>query len=154
MVPRPPLAIEMLAIAAAGLSTCHTRRGAVIFTRQHEPFGYITPPRVLARGRNYHPIGAACQGGCGRTAVHAEMAALLNVVQRPYGGAELVHARLNQVGGLAVSGPPRCADCAKAIVAAGFISWVWLYHRDGWRPYHPIDFYSLSIRNEFASLAS
>lgn len=149
----PPLKVEIHALNAGAQSTCNTRRGAVVFTRVDSTAVHPAPTRILATGRNYHPIREHCRGACSRIAVHAELAAILNCFERPF-GAELVHVRLNQLGGLDVSGPPRCADCAKAIVAAGFIRWVWLFHAGGWRAYEPTEFYDLSLLSQPVAVAS
>ena len=142
------------ATMAGSLSSCaKSKRGAVIFSPYHE--------HVIAAGYNSPPDGFLCDGSdacrasCGKVAVHAEQAALLNCItlRRPSADMEMLHTKVERVGGEWVSvrgGPPSCAACSKLIVAAN-ISHMWLIEdRDGVATpvrYTAAEFHQLTLAN-------
>lgn len=95
---------------------------------------------LLAVAPNGPPLGFrcardhACAATCGKSAVHAEMRALLMVAPAGRKGAEMIHARIDRAGVLQTSRTPRCADCSKHMLDAG-VAALWLYHREGWKRY-------------------
>lgn len=109
-------------------------------------------PGLIARGWNYPAIGRcdgseACRRDCGKICVHAEQAVLL--VERGC-GAEMLHVKVVDGHGVP-GGPPSCAECSKAILAAG-VEWMWLWEeaRGGWVRYTARDFHLATL--EFLGL--
>lgn len=137
---QPPNPFVVLAVEAALLSPCQSKRGVVIFRGDY----------VISRGYNYKPRGFACDGSdackstCRIEAVHAEQHALLQAGLAAC-GADLVHVK-SVDGRLVPSGDPSCVQCSKLILAVG-IDGVWLFHEDGWQRYDAERFHRLSLRS-------
>lgn len=119
------------AVNAANESPCRSKRGAVIWdnTRWNNQ-GYAYR-EVIAVGFNQLPGLYTCDGSercksnCGKTALHAEQAAILRAQPVQLVGASMLH--IKTVDGLPVpGGPPSCLECSKLILASG-ISWMWLF---------------------------
>jgi deoxycytidylate deaminase len=134
------------AVLVAQSSPCaKSRRGVVIFTRQDG---------VLARGWNAPPSpfrcdgSEACQASCNKIAVHAETAALHDLMRIGVGGRgplEMLHVKV--VNGVAVaSGAPSCWQCSREVLVSG-VRWFWLLHAEGLRRYTAEDFHTITLRN-------
>ena len=130
------------AIEAAAHSPCQSKRGVAIFNDSRG---------VVVCGWNHHPEPFTCDGSdrcknnCGRTAIHAEQDALINVGAGLRWGASLLHIKI--VDGLPVpSGGPSCLECSKLILSAG-IATVWLLLEDGWKSYPAFEFHRLTAEH-------
>lgn len=132
---------------AAHESPCtKSKRGVAIFNPMYG--------NVLGVGSNAPPaplmcVGdGACRAACGKVAVHAEEAAIIDVVRkcRFSTGLHMVHVKV--VGEAIVpSGPPSCVECSKMILAWG-IEVVWLLHDPGGlTPYEARDFHVESLKS-------
>lgn len=145
---RPTTEREALAAAviAAQRSPCaKSKRGVVIFSRTHG---------LLGRGWNAPPLpfrcdgSAACRANCNKLAVHAEMAALHDLLRegtRDKGDLEMLHVKVIE-GVPVASGAPSCWQCSREVVASG-IRWFWLLHEAGLRRYSAEDFHAITLRN-------
>lgn len=110
---------------------------------------YPARPGEVYSGWNYPAIGRcdgseACRRDCGKICIHAEQAVLLMASGF---GAEMLHVKV--VNGQGVpGGPPSCAECSKAILAAG-VEWMWLWEeaRGGWVRYTARDFHLATLEN-------
>lgn len=142
------------AIRAGGFSPCtKSKRGVVIWSKE--------APDVLGFGWNHPPEPYQCDGSnscrasCGKIAVHAEQAALLQCrdLGRVVRGAEMLHTKVVLVAGVWVSvfgGPPSCPDCSKLILEAG-IDGMWLVEEREGQPvlmrYSAVEFHNQTLRN-------
>jgi deoxycytidylate deaminase len=134
---------------AALKSPCaKSKRGVVIWGYQTGI--YAAKPNAPPPG--FHCDGSTtCRAACGKVAVHAEQAAILDCHRwgKPTRGLEMLHVKV--VGGKAVpSGGPSCPDCSKLIVEAGF-SGMWLYEDSPDGPtlvrYTADEFHTLTLKN-------
>lgn len=139
---------------AGSLSPCaKSKRGVAIFSKYDE--------KLLATGCNHPPGGLACDGSdtcrasCGKVAVHAEQAALLQCLAAGHSvhGMQMVHTKVVLVEGRWVSvpgGPPSCPDCSKLILESG-IEHMWLIEeREGEVTpvrYTAAEFHDQTLRN-------
>ena len=116
-----------LAVEAARLSPCRSKRGVVIFD-----------DLWISSGFNHQPLPFTCDGSpeckanCGKTAIHAEQAAILRAAGDFVGlgankrlvGAQILHIKV--VDGQPVpSAGPSCMECSKLILQAGMVG-MWL----------------------------
>jgi deoxycytidylate deaminase len=135
----PPFVTE--AIAAAMLSPCQSKRGAVVFQGN----------RLIATGFNHKPRPFwcdgtdACKSNCAAEAIHAEQMALLCAGVGRAVGADLLHVKAVDRQ-LVKSGGPSCVQCSKLALGVE-IAGVWLFHggSDGWRRYPIEEFHRLSL---------
>jgi deoxycytidylate deaminase len=103
---------------------------------------------IAAHGYNYKPRGfdcdgsVACKATCRVEAIHAEQQALLSL-GRHTNGTDMLHVKTVD-GRLVASGGPSCVECSKLVLIAG-VTFVWLYHVDGWRRYEASEFHRLSV---------
>lgn len=129
------------AVEIAKLSPCGSKRGIVIWHREHGVIsgGYnAPPPSFVCDGSD------ACRANCNKTAVHAEQAALIDFDPR-IEGCEMIHVKV--VDGEAVhSLQPSCWQCSKLILQAG-ISYMWLYQVEGLVRYTAQDFHNKTLIN-------
>jgi hypothetical protein len=131
------------AIAAARFAPCRkSRRGAAVFN----PAAVYAPTAVIGAGFNGQPPPWRCDGTCMREArpgvsvcslvcVHAERraidAALVQVAGYSGGmvtdldGLDLVHIKVDNLGGPVPTGSPSCASCSLWVVEHR-IAGVWL----------------------------
>ena len=137
------------AVKAATNSKCKSQRGVVIW---HKTGGLLT------RGWNAPPHPFVCDGSeqcilnCAKTAVHAEQAALLGLLDLSnavtYLGAdnlEMLHVKI--VNGEPVfSEKPSCWQCSKLILQAGIKS-MWLFQKEGLVEYTALDFHEQTLKN-------
>lgn len=142
-----------LATGEGARSPCaKSKRGVVIWDGDFRPLAYQSnrPPYPLTCNGS-----ASCRASCGKVAVHAEQAALLECLEsgiRVY-GAEMLHTKVALVGdtwtGVA-GGPPSCPDCSKLILASG-IAGMWLIEmREGRATpvrYTAEEFHRLTLQN-------
>jgi|SRR5579875_1056573 len=131
------------AVAASLESPCLSKRGVAIFAIGGLiATGYNAPPAPWRCSAN-----ADCKRTCRHTAIHAEMAALLEA-GRSARGAQMLHVKT--VDGAPVpSGSPSCVACSKTILAAG-IARMWLLHEDGLRAYGAEEFHRLSLADDMS----
>lgn len=114
------LNIVTLTTTAASNSPCQSKRGAAIFDGEGI---------VLAAGFNDQPRpfvcdgSHACKANCGRTAIHAEQAAILNCAEISP-DTSMIHVKA-MYGVPCHSGPPSCLECSKIILASG-VQWMHL----------------------------
>ena len=116
---------------------------------------------VLSFGWNHPPEPQHCDGSdscrasCGKVAVHAEQAALLQCRDKglPVRGAEMLHTKVTLVSGTWIGvfgGPPSCPDCSKLILEAG-IDGMWLVEEREGKPtlvrYTAAEFHDQTLRN-------
>lgn len=114
-----------VAVAAAMRSPCQSKRGVVI----HGSHG-----RIISSGFNHQPFPFICDGSerckrsCGRTAIHAEQAAIIaaGVSGRPLLGSSILHAKARD-GKPCASMAPSCLECSKLILECA-ITWMHLLH--------------------------
>lgn len=110
------------AVAQAMQSPCVSKRGVVISSEDG---------RLISAAYNNQPYPFVCTGDerckskCGKTAVHAEQAAILRA-REPLAGAWMLHAKAKQ-GKPCASMAPSCLECSKLILASG-IAWMHLLH--------------------------
>jgi deoxycytidylate deaminase len=76
-------------------------------------------------------------------AVHAEERVIIHNRELAR-GAHLVHAAVDRMGKLRVSGHPSCWQCSRMMVEAE-IAWVWLFQADGWIPFRADRFHELTL---------
>jgi deoxycytidylate deaminase len=137
-----PIEAAAAAAVASLKSPCLSKRGVVVWN-----------PRDGHRinvGWNDQPFGfrcdgsAACKANCGRTAIHAEEAAILATTRDDLRGASMIH--IKTVEDLAFpSGPPSCVRCSGMILESGIGS-MWLLHDDGLREYSAQEFHAETLR--------
>lgn len=136
------------AITAARSSTCDKdKHGAAVW---HHNYGRLTaapngpPAPFICDGSD------ACRAACGKLAVHAEERAMLAYLRVAGGLAvrdmQVMHIRVVD-GEPAPSGPPSCITCSRTMLEA-MISWVWLWHPEGWVGYDAVSFHVLSLQHE------
>ncbi len=148
------------AIGVSMLSPCRSKRGAVVFGKSGiVSTGYNHPPQQMVCDRSDR-----CKKTCGRTAIHAEQHAIIEVI----GGGDLSDSGIMHVktvdGQPVGSGPPSCLECSKLILEAGFRS-MYLVHDFGFPldkkrtnpvlylqelklqivAYQPVDFHAMTI---------
>lgn len=132
------------AVTAACESPCQkSKRGVAILLLGDKETAIVT-------GYNQPPAGLPCTTACleskrcAKSAVHAEMDALLKVDPIDLLGADVLHVKV--VDGKPVpSGAPSCVDCSKHILHVRCAA-VWLLHEDGLRRYPAEEFHRLSLR--------
>lgn len=105
-------------VQEAQLSPCQSKRGAIVFDQRGV---------ILSYGHNDQPLPFMCTGrddckkNCGKTAVHAEQAAILGLSTYYHGELSMMHVKA--VDGYSempkASGPPSCPECSKLILARG-----------------------------------
>ena len=111
------------AVAVAMESPCVSKRGVVIGTSQSD---------FVSDGYNHQPYpfqctsDEKCKRTCGKTAIHAEQAALLSAMRRSLRGCWMLHVKAKQDKPCA-SMAPSCMECSKLILESG-ISWMHLLH--------------------------
>lgn len=142
---------RIAAVKGAGSPCAKSKRGVVIWKGE----------QVLGSGYNHPPTGftcdgsAGCRASCGKVAVHAEQAALLQCLGKclDVAGAEMLHTKVSLVGDSYVGvfgGPPSCPDCSKLILQSG-IAGMWLIEEREGRPtpvrYSADDFHRLTLKN-------
>lgn len=110
------------AVSVAMVSPCKSKRGVVISSADG---------RLIGEGFNHQPYPFICDGSdrckanCGKTAIHAEQAAILKA-RESLGGAWMLHVKAN--GGFpCASAAPSCLECSKLILESG-IAWMHLLH--------------------------
>lgn len=86
---------------------------------------------MISVGTNCQPFPFVCDGSerckrnCGKTAIHAEQAAILRALE-PLRGSWMLHVKA--IDGMpSASMAPSCLECSKLILAAG-IDWMHLLH--------------------------
>lgn len=110
------------AVGLAMISPCRSKRGVVICSKD----GIL-----IGSGFNNQPYpfycdgSEACNKNCGKTAIHAEQAALLSARECVL-GAWMLHVKAKQ-GKPCASMAPSCLECSKLILASG-IAWMHLLH--------------------------
>ncbi len=103
-------------------SPCQSKRGVVIASEDG---------RLIASGCNRQPFPFQCAGSedckrnCGKTAIHAEQAAILSA-KEPLDRAWMLHVK-SKSGKPCASMAPSCLECSKLILASG-IAWMHLLH--------------------------
>lgn len=132
------------AVIAAGNSNCKSKRGVVIWHRKKGTIsaGWNAPPMPYVCDGS-----EACRSNCAKTAVHAEQAALINVLGLyvPLNECEMIHVK--SVAGKAVtSEKPSCWQCSKLILASGLKS-MWLYQKEGFVEYSAKEFHEQTLIN-------
>ena len=141
-----------MAAQAGSQSPCSkSKRGVVVWVGNH----------VLATASNTPPVGFSCDGSegcrasCGKVAVHAEQAAILQCHENNFliRGAEMLHTKVSLVGDTFVGvfgGPPSCPDCSKLILDSG-ITGMWLIEEREGRAtpvrYTAHEFHEVTLRN-------
>lgn len=131
----PPQHVIDKALEVAIWSPCaKSKRGVVVWdpvTGTIRGDGFNGPPEGFTC-----PGREACRGTCSLRCVHAEMRALEDATayRATYtanfdrvGLFDLLHVELAPDGGVVPCDGPRCAQCSKHIVDAGFVGGVWLY---------------------------
>lgn len=142
------------ATRAGGFSPCGKSKRGVVIWSTNDPsiigFGWNHPPEP-----QYCDGSSSCRASCGKVAVHAEQAALLQCrdLGRVIRGAEMLHTKVVFEDGKWVSvpgGPPSCPDCSKLMLEAG-IDGVWLVEeRDGNSTlvrYTAVEFHHQTLQN-------
>lgn len=142
----------LMALDAAAMSPCRSKRGVVLYdpaSGAHRGSGYNGPPGGACPGR------AICAGSCGQRSVHAEIRALrvADVYRRhtPRALLDLVHVELGPDRTVVACDGPSCAGCAAQILDVGFVGGVWLYERastpsqGAWVRYTAAAFYDLTL---------
>jgi len=110
------------AVTAAMKSPCQSKRGVVIASNEG---------RLVSEGFNQQPYPFRCDGSdeckrnCGKTAVHAEQAAILSAKESLI-GTWMLHVKAKDSTPCA-SMAPSCMECAKLILQSG-IAWMHLLH--------------------------
>lgn len=110
------------AVSVAKRSPCQSKRGVVIADRDS---------RIIGEGYNHQPFPFQCDGSdrckksCGKTAIHAEQAAILGASE-PLEGAIMLHVKTVD-GKPVASMAPSCLECSKLILKSG-IAWMLLLH--------------------------
>lgn len=110
------------AVEVAMKSPCQSKRGVVIADSEGN---------LVAKGYNHQPEPFICDGSdackatCGKTAVHAEQAAIL-ASYGPVRGGWMLHVRAKD-GMPCASMAPSCLECSKLILESG-IEWMHLLH--------------------------
>ena len=110
------------AVRVAMKSPCLSKRGVVISSKDG---------RLISTGFNHQPFPFECDGSerckknCGKTAIHAEQAAILRAAE-PVAGGWMLHVKAKD-GKPCASGSPSCLECSKLILVSG-ISWMHLLH--------------------------
>lgn len=111
-----------LAVEEAMLSPCRSKRGVVIVDADSV---------LISSGFNHQPFPFQCDGSeacnrsCGKTAIHAEQAAILSA-KRDIAGAVMLHVKAID-GKPVASMSPSCLECSKLILKSG-IAWMLLLH--------------------------
>jgi deoxycytidylate deaminase len=110
------------AVYLAMQSPCRSKRGVVISS--HDGI-------VIGSGFNHQPFPFECDGSeacnrnCGKTAIHAEQAAILTARESVKDGW-MLHVKAKQ-GKPCSSMAPSCLECSKLILESG-IAWMHLLH--------------------------
>jgi hypothetical protein len=182
----PPLFAARMALTMARLGPCRkSRRGAAVYRSVPEVgvlgarhyaipvknasagagAGFNGPPMTLAIG-GARPAWATCDGSeacrrdCGRRCVHAEVRAVMALLEEDRAMAphlHMVHVKIPAHGeempprpdGLSdhaglPSGGPSCIDCSKFLLDACF-GGIWLYESRGWRYYTAAAFHHATV---------
>jgi deoxycytidylate deaminase len=143
LAPHPPAFAIEGAEGAARMSPCaKSKRGAVVYRRvsgtpdlevAEETFGagYNGPPWAYYGDDPDHELlcdgSEQCRSDCGRRCVHAEQRALDSVIDRLFPSQlRIVHVKIGENGKAVPGKGPSCAECAKAILDAGY-GGIWLY---------------------------
>jgi len=137
------------AVQASLNSNCKSKRGVVIWSREIGlvGVGWNAPPKpLLCDGSD------VCRANCAKTAVHAEQAALLDMLKDPHlymdtklNELEMIHVK-SVNGEAVVSEKPSCWQCSKLILASGIKS-MWLYQKEGFVEYSAQDFHEQTLIN-------
>lgn len=136
------------AVKAAINSNCKSKRGVAIWSRKDGLIttGYNRPPKpFICDGSD------ACRANCAKTAVHAEQAALMKIIQCPSfimlgnNDLEMIHVKVVD-GQPVVSEKPSCWQCSKLILEAG-IKYMWLYQAEGFVRYTAEEFHEKTLIN-------
>lgn len=142
---------RLAAIAGSKSPCAKSKRGVVVWAGES----------ILASKCNTPPTGFTCDGSdtcrasCGKVAVHAEQAAILQCLAYgvSVGKAEMLHTKVSLVGDSFVGvfgGPPSCPDCSKLILQSGIIGMWLIEERDG-RPtpvrYTAQEFHEATLKN-------
>ncbi|MDP2628328.1 MAG: hypothetical protein Q8P15_00325 [Nanoarchaeota archaeon] len=131
------------AVKVSMFSPCQRDKRGVVIVKNNE---------IIGEGGNRLPCDIICDSkycepSCKKTAIHAEMDAIINVRNRELLiGARMYHARAEK-GVLIDSRKPRCLDCAKYILAFGISEFV-LKHEEGYVLYSARENYELSLQYE------
>lgn len=110
------------ATSAAMLSPCQSKRGVVIASPEGD---------LISHGYNDQPSPFVCDGSdeckrkCGKTAVHAEQAAIITACGS-ITGCWMLHVKAKQ-GKPCASMAPSCLECSKLILVSE-IAWMYLLH--------------------------
>ena len=103
-------------------SPCQSKRGVVVADSNSV---------LISSGFNHQPFpfqcdgSEACKKSCGKTAIHAEQAAILSA-KRDLTGAVMLHVKATD-GKPVASMAPSCLECSKLILKSG-IAWMLLLH--------------------------
>jgi len=110
------------ALSTAAYSPCQSKRGVVIASADN---------RFISHGYNHQPGPFECDGSdrckrnCGKTAIHAEQAAIIAALER-LAGSWMLHVKMRDNKPCA-SMAPSCLECSKLILVSG-IAWMHLIH--------------------------
>jgi len=132
-----------LAVKVAKTSPCRKeKRGAII----------VKNDSIIGQGVNEPPKPFKCEpsycgDSCRVPAVHAEMNAIIDSIERGYNlkKSRMYHARTED-GILQDSRKPRCADCSKHILKFG-VEEIILKHEEGYTLYDSVEFHKISLEN-------
>lgn len=133
------------AVNAASHSKCKSQRGVVIWDRAtgNIVYGWNAPPKPFKCDGSDE-----CRANCSKTAVHAEQSALmkmLNNYDMNINECEMIHVKIVDDEPV-FSEKPSCWQCSKLILESGLKS-MWLYQKDGYVEYNPIEFHRLTLEN-------
>lgn len=110
------------AVEVAMKSPCQSKRGVVIADSEGD---------LISEGYNHQPEPFICDGSdackkfCGKTAVHAEQAAII-AARTDVRGGWMLHVKAKD-GKPCASMAPSCLECSKLILESG-IAWMHLLH--------------------------
>lgn len=132
------------AVEAAKNSKCQSKRGVVIWSRY---------TGIITSGWNAPPAPFKCNGSdeckatCSKTAVHAEQAALMALIDDMFesDNLEMLHVKIINNEAV-ISEKPSCWQCSKLILASGIHS-MWLYQKEGLVRYTPEEFHKQTLDN-------
>lgn len=134
------------AVMAASNSKCKSQRGVIIWDRTlggEYVMGWNAPPEpFICDGSD------KCRENCSKTAVHAEQAALMEMLNARHiniFNCEMLHVKIIN-GKPVTSEKPSCWQCSKLILKSGLKS-MWLYQKEGFVEYTPYDFHRLTLEN-------
>lgn len=154
----PERALEEAVRVGASSPCAKSKRGVVIF----HPSIYLEWSFVAAEGCNAPPSSFRCDGSdacrkaCGRVCVHAEQAALLDLLSdvshRSFDtirDLEMLHVKVVE-GKPVPSGGPSCIECSKLILASGLAAmWLLEDRGDGAKLYRytALEFHEMTLKN-------